>query len=115
MPDVDAQDYDEDYDDYDDVEYDDYSNWSFLHMNSLISIVDYSYDANSNQGKVTAIVEDIAIRYPQTHEDPVEMMPALCEANFILEGVEIPENPDSQIEFFQELNLLWNIVDVDDA
>jgi hypothetical protein len=84
--------------------------------NIVIDVVNYSYDAQSQTGTVTAIIEDFRVVYPETYEDPCEMGPALCEAEFSLneDDDDIPTD-ESELEiFFQDLDLDWREVDQSD-
>lgn len=64
---------------------------------------------------VTAVVEDAILTYPETHYDPPEYGPALCEASFSLDDDEcLPDNENELIQFLENLDLDWQIVDNSD-
>lgn len=61
---------------------------------------------------VSAVVEDVVLTYSQTFYDPAEYGPALCEASFTLNDDEcIPDNDYELIEFLEQLDLDWQLVD----
>lgn len=83
--------------------------------NIVIDVVEYNYDIETNKGFVTAVIEDFSVVYPATYEDPCEMGPALCEAEFSLEEDEEFPSDENELEmFFQDLNLDWREVDRSD-
>ncbi len=62
---------------------------------------------------VAAVIEDAVQVYAQTMYDPAEYGPALCEASFTLEEDEIlPDNEDELIQFLEDLDLNWDLVDM---
>ena len=62
---------------------------------------------------VAAVIEDAVQVYAQTMYDPTEYGPALCEASFTLEEDEIlPDNEDELIQFLEDLDLNWDLVDM---
>ena len=64
---------------------------------------------------VNAIVEDMVVVIPQTHNYPAEYGSALCEASFELEENEtLPDNEDDLVQFLESLNLDWSIIDTSD-
>lgn len=64
---------------------------------------------------VNAVVEDMIVVIPQSHNYPAEYGPALCEASFELDEDEIlPDNEYELIQFLDKLNLDWIIIDTSD-
>jgi hypothetical protein len=64
---------------------------------------------------INAVVEDMIVVIPQTHNYPAEYGPALCEASFELDEDEIlPDNEYELIQFLDKLNLDWIIIDTSD-
>ncbi len=65
--------------------------------------------------KVSAVIEDSILLYPQTLYDPAEYVPALCEASFELDEDEIlPDDENELIQFLENLNLDWILIDSSD-
>ncbi len=61
---------------------------------------------------VAAVVEDAVQTHVQTLYDPPEYGPALCEACFTLEEDEIlPDNEHELIQFLENLDLDWELMD----
>lgn len=64
---------------------------------------------------VSAVVEDMVQTYAQTYFEPAEYGAALCEAVFTLEEDEIfPTTEYEQIQFLDNLDLDWELVDNSD-
>lgn len=64
---------------------------------------------------VNAVIEDMIVDMPQTYNYPAEYAPALCEASFDLSEDEIlPDNENELIQFLENLDLDWQIVDNSD-
>jgi hypothetical protein len=83
--------------------------------NTVAEIVDYDYNPQLSKGRVTAIIEDFVVVYSQTYDDPCEMGPALCEADFqLFEEEEFPTDTTELESFFQDLDLDWRVVDQSD-
>ena len=65
--------------------------------------------------KVSAVIEDSILMYSQTLYDPAEYGPAICEASFELSEDEIlPDDEDKLIQFLENLNLDWILIDSSD-
>jgi hypothetical protein len=65
--------------------------------------------------KVSAVIEDSILMYSQTLYDPAEYGPAICEASFELDEDEIlPDDEDKLIQFLENLNLDWILIDSSD-
>ena len=65
--------------------------------------------------KVSAVIEDSILLYPQTLYDPAEYRPAICETSFELDEDEIlPDDEDELIQFLENLNLDWILIDSSD-
>jgi hypothetical protein len=65
--------------------------------------------------KVSAVIEDSILMYSQTLYDPDEYGPAICEASFELDEDEIlPDDEDKLIQFLENLNLDWILIDSSD-
>lgn len=80
----------------------------------MISVIE-TFQQNKNQIYVRAIVEDMIEIYPATQYDPPEYGPSLCESNFELDEDELlPEGEDALIDYLNELNLDWKIIDTSD-
>ena len=83
--------------------------------NTVIEVVDYDYNPQTHTGRVSAIIEDFVVVHPQTYDDPCEMGPALCEADFeLFEEQEFPTDASELAAFFQELNVNWRVIDTSD-
>lgn len=77
----------------------------------MISVIE-TFQQNENQIYVRGIVEDVIEIYPATLQDPPEYGPALCEASFELDEDEIiPEGEDALLDYLNELDLDWKILD----
>ena len=80
----------------------------------MISLIESIYQ-NDDRVFVRAVVEDIILLYRQTTESPAEYGPALCESSFCLDDREIlPTNEEELIQFLENLDLDWNILDNSD-
>ncbi len=61
---------------------------------------------------VVAVIEDAVQTHSQTLYDPPEYGPALCEAFFTPDDEEtIPDNDCELINYLEELDLNWELVD----
>ena len=81
---------------------------------SILSIESIFHD-DSNTVRINAVIEDMIVVIPQTHNYPAEYGPALCEASFELDEDEIlPDNEYELIQFLDKLNLDWIIIDTSD-
>jgi hypothetical protein len=60
---------------------------------------------------VTANVEDVVVIFNQTLYDPAEYGPALCEASFYLGDDTLPEDEQELIQYLEDLDLDWQLVD----
>lgn len=64
---------------------------------------------------VSAVVENAVQTYAQTFYDPEEYGDALCEASFTLNKDEsIPDDDYELIQFLNQLDLDWQLVDNSD-
>jgi hypothetical protein len=64
---------------------------------------------------VVAVIEDAVQTHSQTLYDPAEHGPALCEAFFTPDDEEtIPDNDCELINYLEELDLNWELVDNED-
>jgi hypothetical protein len=64
---------------------------------------------------VSAVVEDMIQIHRQTYYEPAEYGPALCEASFELsEDCTLPDNDHELIQFLENLDLDWQVVDNSD-
>lgn len=84
---------------------------------SILSIE--SFHKEDKTFYVTAVVEDVVQVYSQTMYDPAEYGPALCEASFTIEDDElaevvVPDNDNDLIEFLEELDVEWKVMDNSD-
>lgn len=81
----------------------------------VMEVVSYSYDKETREGIVTAMVDDFIVEYPATYELPAEYGAALVEADFFLEDDEqVPEDPTELEMFFEDMDLEWRLVDTSD-
>ena len=77
----------------------------------MISVIE-TIEKTENKVFVRAIVEDMIQVYPATLYDPPEYGPAVCEASFELDEDELlPNGEDSLIDYLNDLDLNWQIVD----
>ncbi len=80
----------------------------------IISVNEIELD-DENQVYVKAMIEDAELVRPQTWEDPAEYRPGLCEASFTVDEDQIiPDNEYELIEFLENLDLTWELVDNED-
>ena len=80
---------------------------SILNIETIYSDEDVIY--------VCAVVDDVVQTYAQTYDEPAEYGPALCEASFTLDEDEIlPDNEQELIQFLDNLDLDWKVVDTSD-
>lgn len=80
----------------------------------MISVIE-TIEKTENKVFVRAIVEDMVQVYPATLYDPPEYGPAVCEASFELEENELlPNGEDTLIDYLNDLDLNWKIVDNSD-
>lgn len=85
---------------------------------SIISI-DTMTTCDDGSIYVSAMIEDAVMTHTQTMEDPAEYGPALCEASFTIDDEELrevvlPDNDDELIQFLNDLDLNWELVDNSD-
>jgi hypothetical protein len=81
----------------------------------VLEVVSHNYNPQTSRGRVVAIIEDAIVVQSRTYEDPNEMGPALCEAEFeLFEDSEFPANGDDLETFFQNLNLNWHVIESDE-
>lgn len=77
----------------------------------MISMIE-AVHVSDNEVYVRAVVEDIVLLHQQTQYDPPEYGPALCEVSFELdEGQAIPEDEEEVIEYLEQLDLNWQVVE----
>ena len=77
----------------------------------MISVIE-TIQKTENKVFVRAIVEDMVQTYPSTLYDPPEYGPAVCEATFELDEDELlPINEDALVDYLNQLDLDWQIVD----
>lgn len=77
----------------------------------MISVIE-TIQKTENEVFVRAIVEDMVQTYPSTLYDPPEYGPAVCEATFELDEDELlPINEDALVDYLNQLDLDWQIVD----
>lgn len=80
----------------------------------IISVHQIELDED-NQVCVRALIEDAELVQSQTWEEPAEYGPGLCEAYFTLDEDDIiPDNEYELIEFLENLDLTWELVDNED-
>jgi len=64
---------------------------------------------------VTAVVDDMRLLYHATHLDPEEWAPALCTTTIELDPEEsIPLDEDGFCSYLNDLDPLWQLLDVTD-
>lgn len=81
---------------------------------SILSI-DTIYQQEDGRIYVSAVVEDMVETYSQTLYDPAEYGPALCETSFSVSDDEIlPDNDLELIQYLEDLDLSWELVDNSD-
>jgi hypothetical protein len=78
--------------------------------NSILQVVDYEYDEETQTGTVTAIIDDFILQYPATYEQPAEYGAGLAKASFMLGDDAIPEDETKLELFFEDLYLEWQFV-----
>ena len=82
---------------------------------SILSIDHIELDSN-NTVYVRAVVEDAALLYPQTWDSPEEYCSGVCEASFeISEDDILPDNDLELIQYLEDLDLSWELVDNDNS
>ena len=81
---------------------------------SILSIETIEKSDTDDSVYVTAIVEDSVIVYSQTHYDPAEYGPALCETSFYLGDDVLPENETEIVDYLESLDLEWKVLDNSD-
>lgn len=65
---------------------------------------------------VEALVEDAALLYPATHEEPAEFAPGICTARFVVDPAEsIPVDEAEFCSYLNSLNLDWRLVEADNS
>jgi len=81
----------------------------------MIQSIESIHQSEDKTVYVSAIVEDAVETYGQTLYDPPEYGPALCEACFTLEEDDVlPDNENELIQYLEELDLTWDLVDNSD-
>ena len=92
-----------------------YACYSLLLQKMTILHIESIFQDEFGVVNVNAIVEDMVVVIPQTHNYPAEYGSALCEASFELEENEtLPDNEDDLVQFLESLNLDWSIIDTSD-
>lgn len=82
----------------------------------MIQSIESIHQSEDRTVYVSAVVEEAVEIYGQTLYDPVEYGPALCEASFELDEDEIlPDNEHELIQYLDNLDLMWNLVDNSDC
>lgn len=77
----------------------------------MISVIE-TIQKTENEVFVRAIVEDMVQVFPATLYDPPEYGPAVCEATFELDEDELlPINEDALVDYLNQLDLDWQMVD----
>jgi hypothetical protein len=77
----------------------------------MISII-YESKVENNVLYVKAVLEDMVKVFSGDRYDPEEYGPALCETSIELEGDDlVPDNDDELIEYLEQLNVDWKIID----
>lgn len=77
----------------------------------MITLI-YKIEVKEDYVNVVAVVEDAQLVYPGNHIDPPEYGPAVCKSGFYLNEDEIlPEDEDELIEYLNDLDLDWEVVD----
>jgi hypothetical protein len=83
--------------------------------NIVLEVVSHDYNPQTSRGRVVALIEDAIVVESRTYDDPSEMGPALCEAEYeIFENDEFPSDSGDLEEFFQNLNLNWHVIESDE-
>jgi len=73
------------------------------------------YQDDDQRVYVTAMVDDAILTFGQTLYDPAEYGPALCESSFPCnDDMIVPDDEDELIEFLNDLDLEWTLVDNSD-
>ena len=77
----------------------------------MISII-YESKVENNVLYVKAVLEDMVKVFSGDRYDPEEYGPALCETSIELEEDDlVPDNDDELIEYLEQLNVDWKIID----
>jgi hypothetical protein len=77
--------------------------------------IDSIYKTEDGDVYVSALVEDAIQTHSQTLYEPAEYGPALCQSTFYLDKDQIlPEDDSELIEFIENLDLEWELVDNSD-
>ena len=85
-------------------------------INCVTEIIRVKYDQETRTGIVDAIIEDFSVIYPATYDEPCEMGPAMCTAEFYLhDEEELPQDESALAAFFDDKNLRWLEIDVSDC
>jgi hypothetical protein len=80
---------------------------------SILSIESINLDENCVT--VTAVVEDVKIKYFANRIDPPEYQPALCISSFELEEDEVlPVDDHELLEYIESRDLNWEMMEEDD-
>lgn len=81
----------------------------------MIKSIESIHQSEDKTVYVSAVIEDAVEVYGQTLYDPPEYGPALCEASFELDEDEIlPDNEHELLQFLEDLDLTWDLVDITD-
>ena len=81
----------------------------------MIKSIESIHQSEDKTVYVSAVIEDVVEVYGQTLYDPPEYGPALCEASFELDDDEIlPDNEHELLQFLEDLDLTWDLVDNSD-
>jgi hypothetical protein len=81
----------------------------------VIKSIESIHQSEDRTVYVSAVIEDAVEVYGQTLYDPPEYGPALCEASFELDEDEIlPDNEHELLQFLEDLDLTWDLVDITD-
>ncbi len=81
----------------------------------MIKSIESIHQSEDRTVYVSAVIEDAVEVYGQTLYDPPEYGPALCEASFELDEDEIlPDNEHELLQFLEDLDLTWDLVDITD-
>ena len=81
----------------------------------MIKSIESIHQSEDKTVYVSAVIEDAVEVYGQTLYDPPEYGPALCEASFELDEDEIlPDNEHELLQFLEDLDLTWDLVDNSD-
>jgi hypothetical protein len=80
----------------------------------MISVI-YESKTEENILYVKAVVEDMICVFSGTRYDPPEYGPGLCETSIELEEDDIvPDNDDDLINFLEERNVDWKVIEIEE-